>query len=36
LIDKLDKVGMSGVEKELNDKGYKAESINALMAALET
>ena len=35
VVDKLDKVGMSGVEKELNDKGYKVESINALMAALE-
>jgi len=35
VVDKLDKVGMSGVKKELNDKGYKIESINTLMAALE-
>ena len=35
VVDKLDKVGMSGVEQELKDKGYKEECINNLMAALE-
>lgn len=35
VVDKLDKVGMSGVEQELNDKKYNEESIVKLMEALE-
>lgn len=35
VVDKSDKVGMDGVEKELTAKGYKQECINSLMASLE-
>jgi histidyl-tRNA synthetase len=34
VVDKLDKVGMSGVEKELNSKGYSEDSIAKLLGAL--
>ncbi|MDW5299653.1 MAG: histidine--tRNA ligase [Sedimentibacter sp.] len=36
VVDKLDKVGISGVEKELNDKEYNAESTKKLISALES
>lgn len=35
VVDKLDKVGMSGVEKELQQKSYNADCINKIMEALE-
>lgn len=36
VVDKLDKVGMDGVEKELQSKGYRAASIENLMKALKS
>jgi len=36
IVDKLDKVGMSGVEKELKDKKYNIESTKNLISALES
>jgi len=36
VVDKLDKVGISGVEKELNDKKYNTESTGKLISALES
>ncbi|MDF2678364.1 MAG: hisS, partial [Bacillota bacterium] len=35
VVDKLDKVGMSGVEKELQQKSYNEDCINKIMEALE-
>jgi len=35
VVDKLDKVGISGVEKELNDKKYNEDSVGKLISALE-
>lgn len=35
VVDKLDKVGMNGVEQELTEKGYKEECISKLMKALD-
>ncbi len=35
VVDKLDKVGMSGVEKELQQKSYNENCINKIMEALE-
>nr|WP_312579158.1 histidine--tRNA ligase [Sedimentibacter sp.] len=35
IVDKLDKIGMSGVEAELNDKKYNSECVSKLMKALE-
>ncbi len=34
-IDKLDKIGQDGVLKELNEKGFSAETINKLIPILE-
>ncbi|MBI5541691.1 MAG: histidine--tRNA ligase [Bacteroidia bacterium] len=34
-IDKLDKIGQDGVLKELNEKGFSAETINKLVPILE-
>ncbi len=34
ILDKLDKIGMSGIEEELNSKEYNPDSINKLMKAL--
>jgi len=36
VVDKLDKVGISGVEKELNDKKHNTESTGKLISALES
>ena len=36
VVDKLDKVGMAGVEKELQSKTYNPDCINKLMEALES
>ncbi|MGB4438155.1 MAG: ATP phosphoribosyltransferase regulatory subunit, partial [Sedimentibacter sp.] len=36
VVDKLDKVGISGVEKELNDKKYNKKSTKKLISALES
>ena len=36
VVDKLDKVGITGVEKELNDKKYNTESTEKLISALES
>lgn len=36
VVDKLDKVGISGVEKELNDKKYNEDSVGKLIKALES
>ena len=35
VVDKLDKVGIEGVEKELNEKAYGTNSISSLIRALE-
>jgi histidyl-tRNA synthetase len=35
VVDKLDKIGMSGVQDELNSKEYKEDCITKLMQALE-
>lgn len=35
IVDKLDKIGMSGVEKELTNKGYCENAIAKLMKALD-
>jgi len=35
IVDKLDKIGMSGIEKELKLKNYTESSINRLIEALE-
>lgn len=34
-VDKLDKIGIEGVEKELHSKGYAAGSVSKLMKAME-
>lgn len=34
IVDKLDKIGLVGIEKELNSKEYNVDSINKLMKAL--
>ena len=36
IVDKLDKIGMSGVEKELTEKNFSGISIEKLMKALES
>jgi histidyl-tRNA synthetase len=36
VVDKLDKVGMEGVEKELQSKGYNENSITKLIGALKS
>ena len=36
VVDKLDKVGITGVEKELNDKNYAEEAVGKLISALES
>lgn len=36
VVDKLDKVGMDGVERELQNKEYKKDSIEKLMTALQS
>lgn len=35
VVDKLDKIGMDGVEKELKEKSYNQDSISRLIKALE-
>ena len=36
IVDKLDKIGMSGVNKELNEKNFNGISVEKLMEALES
>jgi histidyl-tRNA synthetase len=36
IVDKLDKIGMSGVKKELNEKSFNNISVEKLMEALES
>ena len=36
IVDKLDKIGMSGVEKELTEKNFSGISVEKLMKALES
>jgi histidyl-tRNA synthetase len=36
IVDKLDKIGMSGVKKELSEKSFNSVSVEKLMTALES